>query len=171
MSGSNRNIKYKFVLLKGGKQMNGERVEVFDVAKYILEKLGSMTTMKLQKLVYYCQAWSLVWDGVPLFEEDFEAWANGPVCPALFEYHRGMFMIDAETLKRGDSSKLNQTQRETIDSVLEFYGDKDPHWLSLLTHKERPWREARMKANVLPGEPCNEIITKESMQDYYGGLE
>ena len=39
------------------------QIQVFDVAAYILEKIGSMTTMKLQKLVYYSQAWSLVWDG------------------------------------------------------------------------------------------------------------
>lgn len=44
-----------------------------------------MTTMKLEKLTYYCQAWSLAWDDVPLFDEEFEAWANGPVCPQLFE--------------------------------------------------------------------------------------
>lgn len=66
--------------------MEGERhmATVFDVAEYILQKLGEVTTMKLQKLVYYCQAWSLVWDEQPLFEDDFQAWANGPVCPALF---------------------------------------------------------------------------------------
>lgn len=29
---------------------------VFDVAKYILEKKGIMSTMKLQKLCYYAQA-------------------------------------------------------------------------------------------------------------------
>ena len=52
---------------------------VLDVAKYVLEHNGRMTTMKLEKLVYYCQAWSLGWDEVPLFEEDFQAWANGPV--------------------------------------------------------------------------------------------
>ena len=41
------------------------RIQVFDVAAYILQKTGSMTTMKLQKLVYYSQAWSLVWDEKP----------------------------------------------------------------------------------------------------------
>ena len=50
---------------------------VFDTAKYILEKCGTMSTMKLQKLCYYSQAWSLVWDDAPLFDEDFEAWAMG----------------------------------------------------------------------------------------------
>lgn len=52
---------------------------IFDAAKFILEQLGQMSTMKLQKLCYYAQAWSLVWDDAPLFEEDFQAWANGPV--------------------------------------------------------------------------------------------
>ena len=34
---------------------------VFDVAKYILSKTGSITTWKLQKLCYYSQAWALAW--------------------------------------------------------------------------------------------------------------
>lgn len=38
---------------------------VFQVARYILNHTGGMTTMKLEKLVYYCHAWSLAWDGVP----------------------------------------------------------------------------------------------------------
>ena len=38
---------------------------VFDTAKYILEQKGDMSTMKLQKLCYYSQAWGLVWDDEP----------------------------------------------------------------------------------------------------------
>ena len=59
-------------------------ISVSDVAQYILSKKGSMPVMKLQKLVYYCQAWSLVWDDAPLFSESIEAWANSPVCRILF---------------------------------------------------------------------------------------
>ena len=64
---------------------------VGDVARYILERLAPdrfgdrVTAWKLQKLVYYAQAWSLVWDEVPLFPERIEAWANGPVCPTLYQ--------------------------------------------------------------------------------------
>ena len=43
---------------------------VFDIAKYILEYAGPMSTMKLQKLCYYSQAWSLVWDDEELFPEE-----------------------------------------------------------------------------------------------------
>ena len=52
---------------------------VFDVAKYILHKSGRLSTWKLQKLCYYAQAWEIAWTETPIFEEDFEAWANGPV--------------------------------------------------------------------------------------------
>ena len=57
---------------------------VFTVAKYILQQKGAMSSMKLQKLCYYAQAWSLVWDDAPLFDEDFQAWRNGPVCYELY---------------------------------------------------------------------------------------
>ena len=53
---------------------------VFDVAQYILETCGTMSAMKLQKLVYYSQAWSLVWNDKPLFYEEIEAWAGGTCC-------------------------------------------------------------------------------------------
>lgn len=143
-------------------------VSVFDVAKYILKKCGRMTTMKLQKLVYYSQAWSLVWDGEPLFENDFQAWANGPVCPELFNAHKGFFSISYEELKYGDENLLNKIQKETIDAVIDFYGPRDAHWLSMLTHREKPWIDARK--GCADGESCTEIITKDSMQEYYGGI-
>lgn len=61
-------------------------VSCFDVVKYILEKQGPMSQMKLHKLLYYCQAWSLVWDDMPLFHERLEAWGSGPVVPELHKY-------------------------------------------------------------------------------------
>ena len=142
---------------------------VYDVARYILQSAGPMTTMKLQKLTYYCQAWSLSWDEVPLFEEDFEAWANGPVCPDLFAAHKGQFIVNEHQFDEYEREDFSENEIETMDAVLDYYGDKDPQWLSELTHKERPWKEARR--GYAPGAYCNKVITKESMQDYYGGLQ
>ena len=73
---------------------------VLNVARYVVEKLGSMTTMKLQKLTYYCQAWSLAWDDLPLFQDDFQAWANGPVCYELYNKHKDLFLIELHKNKR-----------------------------------------------------------------------
>lgn len=124
--------------------------------------------MKLEKEVYYCQAWSLAWDELPLFNEDFQTWASGPVCPELFEKHKGLFIVDETLFSDIPDYDFNQCERETMDTVLEYYGDKEPQWLSELTHKEAPWKNAR--GNLLEGVRCQNIITKESIGEYYGSL-
>jgi len=138
-----------------------------DVAAFILKESGPMTAMKLQKLVYYCQAWSLVWDEKPLFKEKIEAWANGPVVRALYEKHRGKFKVSSWSV--GSSSKLDATQRETVSSVLKFYGDKTSQWLSDLTHREKPWLEARKGLD--DSERGNTEIKHSEMAEYYSGLQ
>ena len=142
------------------------KIQVFDVAAYILQRTGSMTTMKLQKLVYYSQAWSLVWDEEPLFEENIEAWANGPVVRELFDYHRGMYEISAMPI--GNPRLLNQEQQETIDAVLEYYGDKSAQWLIELTHIEGPWKQARK--GLPPLERGSRVMSLDTIADYYSSL-
>lgn len=141
-------------------------VSALDVAAYILRKLGPMTTMKLQKLVYYCQAWSLVWDEKPLFKEDIEAWANGPVVRELFNYHRGQYQISSVLI--GNPDLLDDQQRETIDAILDYYGNKSSQWLSDLTHMEDPWKITRMGTPEL--ERGNKTISLELLASYYGSL-
>ncbi|HUW66374.1 MAG TPA: type II toxin-antitoxin system antitoxin SocA domain-containing protein [Spirochaetia bacterium] len=144
---------------------------VFDVARYILGKTGPISAMKMQKLVYYCQAWSLVWDDppdAPLFDERIEAWANGPVVPILFDAHRGCFKVDADFFQSGDDTSLSGVQKDTINRVVDFYGKKSAQWLSDLTHGEAPWREAR--SGIPDGVRGNAEITLESMSEYYGNL-
>ena len=140
---------------------------VFDVAAYLLSKTGSMTGMKLQKLVYYAQAWSLVWDERPLFPESIKAWANGPVCPQLYRAHQGCFMVDPGHIS-GNPSAIDPDGQETIDIVLKFYGQKTAQWLSDLTHSEEPWQEARRGLPL--GERGNVEITHSSIADYYSSL-
>ena len=132
---------------------------IFHVAEYVLQHLGQMTTMKLEKLVYYCQAWSLAWDDVPLFPEDFEAWANGPVCRELYNIHKKKFVIDASLLSEFSGYPFSKNQIDTMEQVLNYYGDKEPQWLSDLTHQEEPWKIAR--GNTPPGMHCESIITKQ----------
>jgi len=143
---------------------------VFDVAKYILEKTGDITAMKLQKLVYYSQAWSLVWDEESLFDSPIEAWANGPVVRDLYNVHKGMFKVNADTFIKGNSSNLTQKQKETIDGVLEFYGDKTAQWLSDLAHMEDPWKNSRKKSNLPEGDRGYSIIELSDIHEYYSGI-
>jgi len=137
-----------------------------DVAAYILGRQGPMSAMKLQKLVYYAQAWSLVWEDRPLFGERIEAWAHGPVVPELYREHRGQFEVRG--WGRGNAAALEPADRETVDAVLDYYGGRNAQVLSDWTHSEDPWKHAR--AGVPDGERGNSEITLESMMEYYSSL-
>lgn len=141
---------------------------VLDVAAYILNKRGSMTAMKLQKLVYYAQVWSLVWDEEALFRSKIETWANGPVCPALYREHRGMFRVHKGTFVGANTRAFTHDQRETMDIVLKHYGKRSSVWLSELTHLEKPWLDARK--GLEPGERGSNEITRAAMAEYYESL-
>jgi uncharacterized phage-associated protein len=141
---------------------------VNDVAKFILECKGEITAMKLQKLMFYAQAWNLVWEEKELFEEDFEAWANGPVLPSLYSLHRGMFRVTPELIPEANSANLSQLEKQNIEKVLSFYGEKTAQWLSNLTHQEDPWINAR--EGLSPEALSGAKITKASMHEYYSSL-
>lgn len=140
----------------------------FDVAKYITECKGEISAMKLQKLMYYAQAWSLVWEEKPLFDADFQAWANGPVLPSIYDLHRGMFLVSSQLFPRGDSDRLAGYEKSNIDKVLGFYGEKTVQWLSDLTHREDPWLNARN--GLLIGVASNAEISKGAIHEYYSSL-
>jgi uncharacterized phage-associated protein len=143
-------------------------ISVFAVAHYILEAVGPLTSMKLQKLAYYSQAWSLVWDEKPLFEERIEAWMNGPCIPKLFDFHKGKFTLNKDDFA-SFSADLSPEQKETVDSVLDFYGDKSAQWLSDLTHMELPWIEARK--GLASNERGNHEITLAALHEYYSSIQ
>ena len=141
-------------------------VTAHDVAAYILKRLGALSAMKLQKLVYYSQAWSLVWDDRPIFSEPIQAWANGPVVPVLYEEHRGKFSVS--DWPRGNPDVLDEPAKETIDIVLDSYGKQNAQSLSDLTHREKPWRDARK--GLSDGERGDHEITLVSMMEYYSSI-
>ena len=135
---------------------------VLDVADYLLKQHGPMTAMKLQKLVYYSQAWSIVWDDEAIFEEEIEAWKDGPVVRRLWDAHRGQYRV--ESIAGGEADRLSPKQKESVDAVLKFYGDKSAQWLSDLTHLESPWKTAW---NV--GQ--SSVISKAALGEYYSSIK
>lgn len=139
----------------------------FDVAAFILRECGEMSAMKLQKLVYYSQAWHLVWEERPLFNERIEAWANGPVVPELYDRHRGQFEVTIDMVQ-GDADALDEGEAESVRAVLEGYRKFTSQQLSDLTHAERPWLEARR--GLGPGDRGNSEITRAALMEYYSAL-
>lgn len=142
---------------------------IFDVAKYILENTGEISTYKLQKLCYYSQAWNLVWHDIPLYDSPIMAFAHGPVIKELYDYHKGQFSIKSSDIKKCKLSNiLTDSEKDTINRVLQFYGNKTAQWLSDLTHMEAPWLNARKGLSV-NDRPAKEILLSD-MAEYYGSL-
>lgn len=143
---------------------------VFDVAEYVLDATGYVSTMKLQKLVFYSNALSLVSDGGPLFPETFQAWVNGPVCPSLFAAHKGRFVVGPGAFSgRADVTKLGSRARQIIERTLGVLGGLDGNRLSELTHHEAPWVEAR--GGCGDSDRCSSVITNESIKSFYSSPE
>jgi uncharacterized phage-associated protein len=152
--------------MRVGSQEGGEMANVRDVAQYILSQVGQTSTWKLQKLVYYSQAWHSVWEDKTLFDAPIEAWANGPVCPELYECHRGQFSISR--VQGSDVSRLTEDEKNTIDVVIGHYHKFNGQQLSDLTHSELPWKDARR--GLAPGERGNHPIPVEAMSEFYSSF-
>lgn len=145
--------------------MEHETLSALDVAAYILEKqMDNLTTIKLQKLVYYSQAWYLVWQDSPLFVDKIEAWPNGAVIRNLYEAHSGKYFLTAGDIN-GDSGKLSDSQKKIIDLVCERYGNLNGAQFAELTHNERPWRDARKRLSI--NDYAYKEIPVESIKSYY----
>lgn len=139
-----------------------------DVAAYILRANGGtyesqMRAKSLQKLVYYAQAWSMVWDGRPLFTEPIEAWRDGPVVRRLYSAHWRQYAVTA--IPGGDAEALTADEKSILDSVLAFYGHFSCEDLVQRTHGEMPWQQAR--DGIPYGAHSSAEISPASMRSYY----
>ena len=142
-------------------------VSCFEIANYFIwlaSETGSfISNLKLQKLVYYTQAWHLAIYGEPLFEEDFQAWIHGPVIPELYQKYEsfGWRPIDVDV-----TPQLPPATIEFLERVSDEYFSCDGYELERMTHAEAPWNLARVG---LPMDVASTVqIEKTWMQEYYG---
>lgn len=144
----------------------GKPLHLSDVAAYILSKTGNITTKALQKLSYYCKAWSCGWYKKPLFPEVFQAWSGGPINAELFQQHKGKRIVKPSFFDFCEIQELSEHQKAFVDKILEVYGEMNPDELGKMTHKEDPWLRAR---KGLPDDASSaEPISEEDMIEFYG---
>jgi uncharacterized phage-associated protein len=152
-------------------QFNVNQVADFFLTKLDVEKGDSITPLKLQKLVYYAQAWHITIFGEPLFSEKIEAWAHGPVVKKLWERFKGLpkdksidrFNLPIESLTFPDNTL------QLLEEVNTIYGEHTGSHLENLTHSELPWQNARKGLPIYEGS-SNEI-TLDVMRDFYSKLK
>ncbi|PSN13299.1 hypothetical protein C7293_16495 [filamentous cyanobacterium CCT1] len=145
--------------------------DVSKVADYFLSKVNReegdlITQLRLYKLVYYAQVWSLVLTGYPLFRGEIQAWRHGPVPVALVSSfkHYGKEPIPAPETG-SDFNTIDQQEMGILDAVWDAYGRLSASELWKLSHAENPWRIAR--ADLGDDEQSQETILEEEIKRYY----
>ncbi|MNW41341.1 hypothetical protein D3C74_184760 [compost metagenome] len=136
---------------------------VHDLAAYLVSTLGPTETLKLQKLLYYCNAWSLALRNRPVFTDHIEAWKHGPVVSSIYPYHRRDASVSE--WKWGNPEGLAPEDKEMADAILKLYGARSGWSLRNLTHDEAPWKDAWY--NCGEGERFGEVISHEAMASFY----
>ena len=149
---------------------------VNDIADLIITKIkcddenASLINLKLQKLLYYVQAWSYGINGQPFFNGEFEAWVHGPVNREIFNRFNPQKTLYSEielSDRKNVNVKLNtQDDEEFFDFIMENYAKFSGVQLENLSHQEQPCISAR--GNKDRYEKCDTVISAQSMKDYYG---
>lgn len=125
------------------------------------------TNKKLQKLIFYAQAWNLVFNNEKIINDKFEAWIHGAAIPSLYRHYKkfGFSQID-EKYEDEEFDTLTEKEKTLLDEIWEVYGKYDADYLELLNHSEEPWQKARQ--NSTPFEPSRAVISEKDMKSYYG---
>ena len=120
-----------------------------------------ITNLKLQKVLYFAQAYYLGRFDRPLFDDDIEAWQYGPVVPAVYHAFSkyGRNPIPSQD-SNSDNSTIASEDIGNLRMLWDTYGRYSASFLLESSHSHAPWKEAI--AN-----PKSDIITKESMRDFY----
>lgn len=115
---------------------------VRDVAAAIIEDVKPVDHMKLQKLIFYVQGWSLAWTGAPMFTERVEAWRWGPMVDVTWQDYKSYGHDLIESPKSGDSAALTVNERGVLSAVLNRYGNLSALELANMTHENAAWQDA-----------------------------
>jgi uncharacterized phage-associated protein len=146
-----------------------------NVCDYIIMMCKSggeqLNLLKLQKLLYYVQAWSLAFTGKPFFNGKFQAWVHGPVNREIYQRFSGtktLYSTVDESDMQPDfnpETSLSAEDRLHIDNVLEVYASYSGSELEAEAHGEEPWIKAR--GNCRPSERCESELDEELMKKFY----
>ena len=147
-----------------------------ELAKYIISTIKErmtdiqpeefdVTPLKLQKLLYYCQGYSLALTGKPAFKDKVEAWRYGPVIDSVYQeykkYTGGIIPYNDITV----SEVPDEALRSIVDLVLADKGHYSGEALARMTHNEPTWENSY--SGSFGGVYVNAEISQSSMKNYF----
>lgn len=155
--------------------------EVLDVCRYVInysnKKDYGISNLKLQKILYFIQAYFLITKpNIACFNERIEAWDFGPVVPVAYhefkQYGSGNIPYIKTYIKRDvndiwgytkvrfDENIISKKDKEKIRDVIDSFSQYSATDLVSLTHRQSPWINAFKEGK-------NSEITTEAIKAYF----
>lgn len=144
---------------------------VLDVCKYVIdysnEKEYGISNLKLQKILYFIQAYFLIKQPSRCcFDDRIEAWDFGPVVPKAYRKYKQFGSSDIPTImdfeKSNGNGCITGDDKNLIKTVIDKFADYSATDLVGLTHNQSPWIDA-----YIPH--MNREITPEAIKEYFNG--
>lgn len=141
--------------------MNFKEESAIDVAQNIInvynakvDKLVSnynvvpeyITNLKLQKLLYFVQAVSLIIFDKKAFSEKILAWSYGPVVKEVYQKYKKNHAN--EIISENSAKNISSGLHKIIDEVVNSYGSIDANKLIDFTHEEDPWKNTEINREI-----------------------
>lgn len=146
--------------------MFSAKYDAIDVAEYVLwycEKVldKPITNLKLQKILYYIQGEYLAKYKEPLFDNDIEAWAYGPVVPDVYYEYKKYISGPIKGVNPLNKDLFTKKEKSLIRSIVKRNYTKNVWSLVQETHQESPWKNNYEKG-------FNNDISIVDMEEYFG---
>ena len=144
---------------------------VNDVTRFLLqlaEDDGELVTeMRLHKLLYYIQGWSLGLRGREIFNEHVSAWVHGPVVKTIRKRCPKNKLQHVDKNLFPEVGSLAVEDQKFITNIWHQYRGFSAWALRNMTHREQPWVKAR--EGFSPQVPSDVQISFDEMKQFFKG--
>lgn len=153
------NNQIKNIELKKGK--------IYEVVNWFLSQVDDydyITHLALQKLLYFSQGWSYVFNGCSLFDNDCEAWVHGAVYRIIFDEFKKFKYNPLPKMDK--TTSLSQEEIAVLEFVKRYYFNVyTAKTLEEICHLEEPFQLVRKDVDA--DKNSEKIIEKTFIRDYY----
>ena len=138
------------------------KYNVIDVCRHIInysnDKDYGVSNLKLQKLLYFIQAYFLITKKEACFHERIEAWDFGPVVPVAYREYKQFGSSDIPTITYiiiKDSRNIwnskvipyfdeivSDDDKILVEAVVDKFSEYSASDLVRITHRQKPWIDA-----------------------------
>lgn len=153
---------------------------VLDVCRYVINysnrKDYGISNLKLQKVLYFIQAFFLISTAEPCFNEGIEAWDFGPVVPEAYREYKQFgsgdiptvsYVIDFDSedfwnsrIRDYKDDVISDKDKEMIRAVVDKFADYSATDLVTITHRQAPWKNTYQRG-------MNNEITVDEIKEYF----